>query len=213
MVLSKSEARKNGDSAYAQEYNAGLANEDRVLELLSSMFTVEASERLEDIELDIDCYVKGLPGEAPDRWVPVSIKSLHDGEKFGNVYFELLTQRYQPSEWTDNLWSKALDACKKLSGIFINKHQWKPGWFYSGSAEYYVVWQGSQCRLYKKFDVIKFVDTNGWLKVLPLSRARLATQGGKNTICGYLDNEALPFVRSWWLSKSLCADRPDHKVA
>ena len=109
--------------------------------------------------------------------VSVSVKAEHDGLRYGNVYFELENQITATQQWE-------LD-----------------GWYYTGKAEKYVIIQGQEIRLYDKKAIKDHVEANGWLRVLPLSWKRKASQGGSyrtmDTRCGYLDRNKVPYEQSW----------------
>ena len=87
----------------ARNYNRNveaLVDEIRVEEwLLSLGWDVTKSETWDDILLDIDLWVDG---------VPISVKAEHEGmrstqngRRYYNIYFELATQHYTGHQWED----------------------------------------------------------------------------------------------------------------
>lgn len=115
-----------------------------------------------------------------DCWIgdiPVSIKSEHKGLYWNNIYFELENQLTVTGEWV------------------------KDGWYYTGQATKYLIFQGTEIRLYDKETIKQFVEDNGWLKTRTLSWSVKAQQGGTyrtmDTKSGFLDRDAVPYEASW----------------
>jgi hypothetical protein len=67
---------------------------------------------------------------------------------------------------------------------------WIPSWFYTGTAEVYVIHQNDKLRIYRKVDIGEYVAEHGWNHVRSLSPRLKATQGGSypflNARCGFL---------------------------
>lgn len=167
---------------YRAEWERGMTDEEKVMEFLSSKgFKITKSELLEDMVSDIDFYV-GSPKYS------VSFKSQLKGLKFGHIYFELHTQRYN---------GHALVDLEDEHGRAIGK--WYPSWFYTGKPKYYLILQGNKLDLYYKEQIEEYVAKNGWLHVKGLSPTVLAGQRGKDTRCGYLSNKAIRPLSTWYL--------------
>lgn len=196
--------RRTGTTDYDKVYNKGLDNEVKVLTFLADLGTFDqivVCDAIEDQVADIDLILDGIP---------TSIKCMHEGEKWGNTYFELVTQRYQPKRLESfehdrlNGWLKG-----RLGHLHFTDPSWFAGWFFSGKAQQYLIWQGETLRLYSKADIEDFLTVNGFLKVLPLSYKVLQTQGGKNTVCGFVNTAELPALKTWTMKdKTKVAYRP-----
>ncbi len=115
-----------------------------------------------------------------DCWVDgigYSIKAEHKGLQWGNIYFELANQLTSTGQWEDT------------------------GWFNTGEADYYLILQGQELRMYSKQAIKAYVDANGWVKTRTLSWQAKATQGGSyrtmDTKSGFLDRDKVPYISSW----------------
>ena len=109
--------------------------------------------------------------------IGVSIKAEHAGLKYGHIYFELENQLTATGEWS------------------------KDGWFYTGTAEKYVIIQGQEIRMYDKQAIVDYVEANGWFRTRTLGWKTKATQGGSyrtmDTLSGFLVKENVPYEYSW----------------
>lgn len=186
--------RRTGTTDYDKVYNRGLVNEEKVIDFISKLGVFDqivSTDAIEDQVADIDVILDGIP---------TSIKCMHEGAKYGNTYFELVTQRWQPrrleSYEHDRLrtWLKG-----RLGHMTFTDPTWFAGWFFTGQAQQYLIWQGETLRLYSKADIQDFLTVNGFLKMLPLSYKVLCTQGGKNTVCGYVNTAELTPLQTWIL--------------
>lgn len=181
--------RRAGQDEFTRIYNAGLDEECRVLAFLENKgFTVQDATKEEQF-LDIDCYLDG---------VPTSIKAEHDGLKYGDIYFELASQKGSakflrtlslPEFNSIQAWA----AKAKRQNVPSDLLEYFSAWFFTGTAEQYLILQGDRLRLYRKSDIMEYMDKFGPDKVLGLSPYRLQTQGGKNTICAFVKSDAVRF--------------------
>lgn len=109
-----------------------------------------------------------------------SIKAEHKGLQYGNIYFELSQQLTATGQWVDE------------------------GWYYTGEAEYYLILQGQELRLYSKRAIKDFIEANGFVRVRSLSANVKRSQGGTyrymDTRSGYLERKDVPFISSWTLA-------------
>ena len=109
--------------------------------------------------------------------IGVSIKAEHAGLKYGHIYFELENQLTATGDWA------------------------KDGWFYTGTAEKYVIIQGQEIRMYDKQAIVDYVEANGWFRTRTLGWKTKATQGGSyrtmDTLSGFLVKENVPYEYSW----------------
>ena len=181
---------------YQEIYQKGLKDGLLVMERLSTAYDLQPSTKEEDIGSDIDCWINGDA---------LSIKALHAGLKYNNIYFELSTQRYQGCDgvakvW-DPKWSQDIINNQVASKCyqFHNGH-WFPGWYYYGLAPYYAILQGTTINIYAKDDIQAHVAAKGWLRVLGLSYKTKAIQGGKDTICGFLNTADIPSMATFEMS-------------
>lgn len=136
-------------------------------------YAVRESTRTENIQDDIDCWVRGRQFT---NWHSISIKAMTAGISYGQVGFEIETDRSKDRQ----------------------------GWFQSGKADYYLIvrdrcflsqWQPIQTdakpyppRLYwlHRQSLHSWVEANGWHHTASLSPALLRQQRGLNTTSGYL---------------------------
>ena len=109
--------------------------------------------------------------------IGVSIKAEHAGLKYGHIYFELENQLTATGDWA------------------------KDGWFYTGTAEKYVIIQGQEIRMYDKQAIVDYVKANGWFRTRTLGWKTKATQGGSyrtmDTVSGFFVKENVPYEYSW----------------
>jgi hypothetical protein len=166
-------------------YDKGLDDERKVKSfLLRKGYLVEDSTRKDNKDLDIDCYVGGIP---------TSIKSSHAGVKYGHIGFELCVQLSKfgvCSETEAILADPAAFDMNTVSKLRALK-SWQDSWFYSGKATVYLFYQGDKLRAYHKQNVIDYTEANGFDRIRPLSYGTKTSQkNGKhyhsNAVCGYL---------------------------
>jgi hypothetical protein len=166
-----------------QVYNKGLSDEAKVISHFKNIgFDIRYSTQNENKYEDIDVYING---------VSVSIKTQHRGLIHQDISFELVNHltRKQDCLITAELLSTnniQFTDIKKL----LKAKSWEKGWFYTGKAEYYLIYQGDRIRQYRKQDVIDYIEEKSWVKVRPLTAYTRSYLGGTyrhcNTICGYL---------------------------
>ena len=174
-------------------YEQGLSDELKVIEFLRAQgYTVETSSREDNIKNDIDCWVNGKP---------TSIKSQHKGVWFRNIGFELAN--HLTTQANCGLTKKILGTGSiSIADVdsLISSGSWEPGWMSTGTATNYLFYQGGNIRLYTKESIKRYVATNGWLRVRPLTEDTRSYLGGFyrhcNTICAYLQWDCVPH-RIW----------------
>ena len=179
----------------------GLKDEELVLNYLHGYgHEVLESEAMEDITLDIDAYLNGVATSIKAQHAGVSINR-RTGKPYNNIYFELCSQHYSSHAWDDSLRSKMSrwDVPKRCRDFSYSTYN--PSWFLTGGAQQYLILQGDRLRMYLKSDVEAVVFNQGFVRVLGLSQAVLKTQRGKNTICGYLAIDDVPYVAEWTVKK------------
>lgn len=155
-------------------YNAGLAEETRVIAFLRKKFPetpVKLSSKDQNIFEDIDCFL----GEEA-----ISIKAQHTGAAYGNICFELLQKPYALQTSS----SSYAEADLRASG-------WLPSWYYTSQADTYAIIQADYLYLYSKHDIQQYVSRNGWLRTRTLTngRRRYLTEGNyrfSDALCGFL---------------------------
>lgn len=185
----KRQYRRSGEDEFTKIYNAGLDEEYRVLAFLESKgFTVKDATKKEQF-LDIDCYLDG---------VATSIKAEHDGAKYGDIYFELASQKgsakfLRTLDLTEFITIQTWASKAKRQNVPSDLLDYFSAWFFTGKAEQYLILQGDRLRLYRKSDILYYMNKLGPDKVLGLSPYRLQTQGGKNTICAFIKSDAVRF--------------------
>lgn len=192
--------RLKGTDEYTQVYNRGLEDEETVLDFLFSTgeYSVAATEEIEDQLSDIDCYINGIPA---------SIKAEHEGARYGNIYFELVTQRGRKGlspELTLAQTESLTDLFSRVGSVpFANLKDgsWFPGWFHLSKAKLYIIWQGDQLMIFQKKDILAYIRTSGFRKVLGLSWKVLQQQHGKNTICGYINTNDVKPIKTYTLPR------------
>lgn len=187
-------------ATYDSVYQQGISDEKRVLEFLKSRgHEVIPSSREQNIKDDIDLFLDG---------VPVSVKAQHDGWCYGEVYLELATQRGRMgTPWDATQWDMVSSLAKRSSRpVFMKPGEWNPSWYFQGKAEYYLFWQQDTLRLIHKQDIKDTIEAYGFKKdkagrqkVLGLKPETIQMQGGKNTICGFLDVNLIPHRSTWVL--------------
>jgi len=173
------------------EYNyQGLKDEALVTKWLQKYLVgIEPSSQHQDTREDIDLvWYHSSPPDENSEVSTISIKCEHAGERYGHTYFELMTQHYTSYNWEPEWSDLMLEAGRGKTDTF------NPGWFYFGKATHYVVLQGKILSIYRKSDIQAYVAAHGWVRVSGLSQSRLASQGGKDTVCGFLNTSTLPFV-------------------
>lgn len=175
-----------------QMYSKGLADEQKVIELLRSQgYEVNPSSQEDNKELDIDCYVNGKS---------VSIKSNHKGVWFKHICFELAN--HLTSRADCEVTKKTIDNLQSLEDVqrLLQLPSWESGWYYTGQASNYLFYQGNKLRLYTKKSIESYVAANGFLRIRPLTEDSRSYLGGRyrhcNTISGYLDWNSVPH-RIW----------------
>ena len=171
-----------------QAFRQGLRDEKMVIDwLVRQGHHVEDSTEAEDKYDDIDCWVNGKS---------YSIKAQHRGLLSGNVGFELASQltTHQNCQLTQELLPRLNDDPRlgeKMIERLVASGTWEYGWLINGKAEYYLILRGHHLHMYKKSHVLQHIAKKGFRKVLPLSAAVKATQGGKyrycNTVSGYIN--------------------------
>lgn len=181
--------RRQGNDEFTKIYNKGLEQEERVLAFLASKgFTVKPATKEEQFQ-DIDLWLDG---------VPTSIKAENDGLRYGDIYFELVTERGR-ADVSEPLDQDTKDRIKKWAEKAVRTHKFTDlstfymSWFFTGKAEQYLILQGDRLRLYRKSEILDYMDLKGPDKVLGLSLYRLSTQGGKNTICAFIKSDAIRY--------------------
>lgn len=164
-------------------YNrAGFEMEVKIAERLKEIgCRVNESTKAQNIRDDIDLFVEGAA---------VSIKNQQNGLKYGHIYFELATQHkvsFDPNElyWTTEVQSWLAQTPWNPS--------WYPSWFLTGKATKYLIAQGNVVTLYSKSDILSYIQANGFARTSGLSKAVLAGQSGKNSVCGYLVASEVPY--------------------
>jgi hypothetical protein len=167
----------------------GLVNEERVLAALCGMGKdVMESERSEDIRFDIDAYIDG---------VPISIKTQDAGVAYGHIYVELCTQITPFRAWEDHDLAFVTKVFPRGMRSF-DPEQWGPAWYLTGTAQKYYISQnlgeqGRRVRIYSKATIAAYIRQKGFDRVCGLSAKVLQAQSFKNTVCGYMPVDAVPF--------------------
>ncbi len=171
------------------EYKKGLKEEKTVIKFEVEQLgkTFRDSTEHEDRLLDIDCYLDGIS---------VSVKAMHSGAAYKNIYMELAQQL---TAFKDCPLSAEIIYKKDLNqtdiDALIATGGWESSWYQNGQAQEYHILQGEILKVYKKQDIQDHVAKHGWLRCRPLSFKRSSYLGGKyrysNAICGYLDISAI----------------------
>jgi uncharacterized protein YceK len=170
-----------------QYHLGGLRDEERILEHLRSLgHDVTPSEALEDITQDIDMYLDGIS---------TSIKAQHSGLKYGNIYLELTTQHWSSTPWCQP-WLTYLASLDMPKGW--SPEGWYPSWGLTGQAQQYLILQGQKATLYNKGTLNAWVEQKGFIRIRGLSAKTLETQGGRDTICGFIELP-VPSIKYWRL--------------
>lgn len=166
-----------------QCYQKGLADEAIVKDFLKSRgYTVDVSSSHDNKANDIDCWVNDQP---------VSIKSQHKGESFRNIGFELCNHltAQKECEVTKEILSTELTLNSVIT--LLQAGSWEPAWYMTGTATHYLFYQGQSLRLYRKKDIEALVNSQGFLRIRPLTEDTRSYLGGTyrhcNSICGYLN--------------------------
>jgi hypothetical protein len=184
---------------YSTYVQSGFENEKRVIEFMRSRYyKIDKATVYEDRALDIDIWVY-----RKEERVPVSLKAQHAGLRFGNVYFELATQIPNPNSWQD----ADLALAQKLTGRSLEGYY--PSWFFTGKAQLYGITQGQDLLFYDKESVRSHLEIKGCARCRGLTKAVLATQSGKDTICAFVERVALPLKSKLILP----AEKPRLKLA
>lgn len=196
-----------GNSSKSQVAQQGIGDECTVISFLREKgFKVEVCPDKSRQFKDIDIVLND---------VPVSIKSEHSGDKYRNIYFELLSQKHAPSEqgyahyvtidqarevrrWRQ----KTGHPIDSLDYLKIHPRNWYAGYWYWGQADQYLIWQGNSLYLYESYDLGIFVGNHGWDKVLPLSAGVADREGGLQTICGFLNRDQIEPSKIWTLDRN-----------
>lgn len=158
----------------------GLNDEKTVIKFLQDQgYDVIACDDQEMQFKDIDAIVNGRT---------VSIKSSHDGWKYKNIVLELTSQRQRGRDWANGAEFKYVYdlAIRSFKPVAINR-TYKPSWYLTGEAEYYLFWQQDILMMFAKQDIKDHVAANGFARVLGLKPDTLRGQGFMNTVSGYLD--------------------------
>lgn len=171
-----------------QAFQQGLKDEQKVkLWLKKQGHCVEDSTLTEDKYQDIDCWVNGKA---------YSIKAQHRGLVSGNIGFELASQltAYEGCVLTKSILPRLNEdplLGVKMVERLVQSGSWEFGWLTNGKADFYLILRGDHLHFYKKTHVLDYIARKGFRKVLPLSAAVRATQGGKyrycDTVCGYIN--------------------------
>lgn len=154
---------------------------------------VTESTKDENHYQDIDCWVNGKP---------FSIKAQHKSLASSNIGLEIASQltAHKSCEASLKFYRNMYDmsSADVLSGIedLVRLGSWEYGWYPGGKAENYLILRGHFLHFYKKSHIQKYISTNGFMKLRPLSKAVQDTQGGSyrycNTVSGYLMTNAVP---------------------
>jgi hypothetical protein len=168
-------------SNFRDIYRKGLEDEAKVIAFLKEEFgNITSSNKEENIYMDIDCFMDGSP---------VSIKAEHAGKAYGNFYFEWANCLTGCFSWQDVRSNLNPETIHKL----LKTPNWEPGWYLTGKAEWYAIYQGTRLYMFHKRCLYDYLATVGWSHFRPLSSKRKKTQGGNyrycNTICGFTENK------------------------
>jgi hypothetical protein len=156
--------------------------------LTSKGFAVTKSTEVQDKFEDIDLFLEGIPA---------SIKAEHSGIRYHNVYFEL---GQQLSTHEDCAYTKSIIGTKnRLSpsdcSDLLDSPSWEHSWYYTGKADIYLIYQGDKLLVYKKEDIVRYVEDRGWLRICTLNNYRKSYLGGTyrycNSMCGFIDIDAV----------------------
>lgn len=173
-------------STLAQQYQRGLADEKKAIAFLKAEgYDVQVSSREQNILQDIDCIIDGKA---------TSIKAEHTGLRYNNIYMELanLLQDY------NSIIPLMSNITLEVVELALSTPEWEPGWFYTGTATQYLILQGNSLRLYQKTDIINHVQSQDFLRIRPLTKARkayLTKYRYKDTLSGFLDRDSIPYVQ------------------
>ena len=174
-------------------YAKGLSDERRVKTFLvnSLQLTVTPPTINQDRFEDTDCFVNGSA---------VSIKAQHSGIVYGNICFELSQHLTSHKDCPASaMVTGSRNITQKDLTYLESVGSWEASWYHNGKAEYYYILQGDTLRIYKKADIVNYVNTTGFLRIRPLSCKRQSYQGGSyrycNAVCGYIPIHAVPHVQ------------------
>lgn len=206
MKTTENRGYKKGDTDFAKAYNEGLDEETRILCFLNRLpgMAVLATEEIHDQFNDIDCYLNG---------VPTSIKTEHAGTRYGHIYVELATQRFQPFDWEE---SESEMMSKLLKQYFIKKRNdkaYRPSWWFKGKAEQYLILQGEILYLIRKSTIAEMLEKGQIARVLGLSAKTLLQQGNKDTICAFFNISEVEKVAEWQLPNPTARPKPLKAIA
>lgn len=177
---------------YDRVYNQGLHDERKVIDFIYDQgFKIEQTEVLEDQLADIDAFIDGES---------ISVKAEHTGLRYGHIYVEMATQRYQSAFWTPEQKAEMNCLLQQFPYQQKNKYQWNPGWWYYGNVKYYLILQGLTLRLYLKTDIDDYMVDGGIVRMCGLSPSVLKQQGNRDTLCCYMDRTKVPWQQEWKLS-------------
>lgn len=134
---------------------------------------VEPSSRLENIAQDIDFWVDGQP---------YSVKTQHKGLNFGDISFELYSQKGA------ELYTGDLSLSTGIQPRYPNGLPWFLGWYTASQVPsnlVYLIYQKKQDREHVTFVPRLEVQRSRFYKILSLSPGVYKSQGNKDTISGY----------------------------